>query len=79
MCHVAIVPNELNVAYGHALLALRNKITMLLCLANWHPTLSVEAHKPLNAPFWPLANAVLFHVFSKMEDVCTKMLDSFKK
>lgn len=26
LCHVAFAPNELNVAYGYALLPLRNKI-----------------------------------------------------
>ena len=38
---------------------------MFLSLANWHPALSQQRHTSTKVPFWPLANAFLFHVFSK--------------
>ena len=38
---------------------------MFLSLANWHPKLSQQRRTSTTVAFWPLANAFLFHVFSK--------------
>ena len=45
---------------------------MFLSLANWHPTLSQQRHTSTKVPFWPLANAFLFHVFSKCKMLALK-------